>query len=154
MPSFRESLLRRIDKVRELPHHKFDMRQNTVDLVIRSWSGDVSGVGVKSITTSRLFISGSYNIRVQEVSSKDIVASGGELTSSSLKIGPFTPTYPGGGLDNPSFDPPTTSRPREVFFLIKGHGMGQNGRWFKRQSDHSLRNYSTWLYLDATGEQP
>jgi hypothetical protein len=129
------------------------MRQNTIDMVIVQWSGDVVGIGVKTTFTHRLYINHDRNIRVRQVTSKDIVASGGLLTQSSLKLGPFTPKYPGGGLDNPDFDPPVSSKPQEVFFLVKGLGMGRDGRWFKRFNDQSIQNYSSWLFLESTGEQ-
>lgn len=151
--SFREKLLARVDKIRKLPHSKFDMRQNTVDIVIRQWSGEVAGQGTHSDRTTRLYINGSYNIRVREVTSKDVIASGGQLTEQHLKVGPFTPRFASGGLANEAFDPPTGPRPQEILFIIKGLGMGKDGRWFKRVNDHSIQNYSSWLYLEATGEQ-
>lgn len=151
--SFRTGLLARVDKIRRIPQSAYDMRQNTIDIIIRQWSGDVVGNGTSVDLKRRLFINHDRNIRVRQVSSKDIVASGGLLTESSLKIGPFTPSYPGGGLDNPDFDPPVNGKSREIFFIIKGLGMGKQGRWFRRVNDNSLQNYTTWLFLTATGEQ-
>lgn len=151
--SFRTKLLARVDKVRRIPQKQFDMRQHEIFLVRRLWSGGVVGEGNSVKFTTQLFVGGSYNIRVREVTSKDVVASGGLLTESSLKVGPFTPSFPGGGLDNPQFDPPMNNKPQEVFFYITGLGMGPEGRWFKRVNDHSIQNYTSWLYLASTGEQ-
>lgn len=151
--SFRTKLLARVDRIRRIPMQKFDMRQHDIFMVLQRWSGGVVGEGSKTILKTQLFVGGNSNIRVREVSSKDVVASGGLLTESSVKVGPFTPSYPGGGLDNPQFDPPVSNKPQEVFFYITGLGMGPTGRWFKRTNDHSIQNYTTWLYLASTGEQ-
>jgi len=151
--TFRTGLLGRVDRVRRIPQN-LDLRQHTIDLVLRTWTGDVVGNGTHTDRIKRLYINHDRNIRVRETSSKDIIASGGLLTESSVKVGPFTPSYPGGGLDNPDFDPPVSGKPVEVFFVIKGLGMGKKGRWFKRVNDHSIQNFTTWLYLNTTGEQP
>jgi hypothetical protein len=152
MASFREKLLQRVDKIRQIPQKAFDLRQNTIDMVVRAWSGGSAGVGTLAERRTRLYVGGSCNIRVREITSKDIVASGGLLTLTSVKVGPFTPDYPGGGLPREAYDPPAQGA--EVLFLIKGHGMGADGTWFKRVNDHSTANFTTWLYLDSDGVMP
>lgn len=151
--SFRTGLLARVDRIRQIPQKAYDIRQNTVDIVKRVWSGTTVGDGSHVDLKTRLYVGGSFNIRVQQVTAKDVVASGGELTEKMVKVGPFTPQYPTGGLDNPVFDPHWDGRHREILFLLKGHGMGPRGRYFKRVYDSSLMNFTTMLYLEQTGEQ-
>jgi hypothetical protein len=150
--SFREKLLARVDKIGRIPERRLDLRQNTVDILIETWSGDSVGEGTKSVRRKRLHVGGSFNIRVQEVSSKDIVASGGLLTMQHVKVGPFTPEYQGGGLPREIYDPP--SQGAEVLFLLKGHGMGRGGSLFKRVNSHDLKNFSSWVFLEAIGVRP
>lgn len=151
--TLRTGLLKRIDKIRQIPQ-RLDLRQNRVFVVIRQSGGAVVGQGTAVDLVTELFISGSYRIKAQQVSMKDIVASGGYLTDQDVKVGPFTPEYLSGGVPRDVFDPPVANSPREILFLVTGHGMPANGRYYKRQYDESLMNFHNTLYLRATGELP
>lgn len=147
--TFRTGLLKRVDRIRRIPQ-KLDLRQNTIDIVLRKWSSGTVGKGTKSETIERLYVGGNCNIRVRQVTSEDIVASGGLLTAQDIKIGPFTPEFPGGGLPQFVYDPP--SQGAEVLFIIKGHGF-EDGRQYKRKTDSAVANFTSWLFLSSTGAQ-
>lgn len=150
--SFRTDLLAVIDQIRRIPG-EMDLRQNEVTVIVRTWSGARVGVGTKTDVSTVLKIAGDTNPKVSELSQKDIVASGGELTSQDVKIGPFTPDFVGGGIDEDVIDPPTGASPKEVYFKVTGNGMG-SGRYFKRYQDETLKNFSRWVFLKATAWQP
>lgn len=152
--SFRTKLLARVDKIRQIPQRSYDLRQITVDVVVRSWSGISVGVGTHVDSYTRLYVGGAYNVRVQEVTSKDVVASGGLLTMQDLKVGPFTPDYSGGGIPREVYDPPTSTQPQEILYMVRGHGIGSAGTLYGRYDDMSLKNFSAWLYLRSLGAKP
>lgn len=151
--TFRTNLLKRVDTIRQIPQ-KLDLRQNRIYVVVRQWSGIASGDGTSVDITAELFISGTYRVRVRQITMADIVASNGRLTDQDIKVGPFTPEYVNGGVSRDVFDPPAPGSPREVLFRVEGHGMPTGGRWYKRRYDESMRNFTNMLYLTATGEQP
>jgi len=147
--SLRTRLLSVAERVRSIPG-RLDVRQNVVTVRVREWSGQSSGEGVFTDTDTDLHILTSYNIRVQEVSTKDIVASGGQLTQQDLKVGPFTPGF----ILDDTIDPPTNHLPREILFRVTGRGMPTGGRWFRRYDADDMKNFSAFLFLKATGDLP
>lgn len=148
MASFRENLLPILDRIRALPG-ALDLRTYQVTVRVRDWTGARAGLGTKT-DTDTVLLNGGKNVRVREVPTKDVVASGGLYTQQDLKVGPFTPDWSGGGIDEAIIDPVPGSSPREVFFKVTGSGMG-NGRWYKRIHDETLPNFSRILYLRAIG---
>ena len=152
--SFRTGLLSVVESIRGIPTD-LDMRQHEVMLRIRQWSGERAGLGSKTDTDTTIKVNyGKNNPRVRQVSSKDVVASNGMLTSSNIKVGPFTPDFLGGGVTDDAIDPPIASDPREILYRITGPGMLTAGSWFKRVNDNSLPNYSRFLYLEGIAVIP
>lgn len=152
--SLRTRLLGMADRVRGIPG-KLDLRQNVVTMRVRQWSGCVAGEGAYTDTDTILTVNaGAQNVRVREVSMKDIVSSGGQLTAQDLKVGPFTPEFTGGGTPDEDYEPFTSAFPREVWFLVTGRGMPPQGRWYKRTNDDNMANFTNMVYLRATAETP
>lgn len=147
--SLRDQLLPVVEAIRGIPV-TMGLRLHTVSLVTREWDGDRVGLGNSEDTETVITVAnGTGNVRVQQVSSRDVVASGGLLTAQDLKVGPFTPGY----VLPSTIDPPADDTPREVFFRVTGPGMGDDGRWFRRVNDSTLPNFTSVLYLQATGSQ-
>lgn len=147
--TLRDHLLPMVEVIRGIPQ-ALGLRPHVVTLVTRDWDGARVGLGnSEDVETVVTVANGTGNVRVQQVSSRDVVASGGLLTAQDLKVGPFTPGY----VLPSTIDPPADDTPREVFFRVTGPGMGDDGRWFRRVNDSTLPNFTSMLYLQATGSQ-
>lgn len=145
--SLRDQLLPVVETIRGIPV-TMGLRLHTVSLVTREWDGDRVGLGNSEDTETVVTVAnGTGNVRVQQVTSRDVVASGGALTAQDLKVGPFTPGFVLAG----TIDPPTDDTPREVFFRVTGPGMPDEGRTFRRVNDARIPNFSSMLYLTASG---
>lgn len=152
--SFRTDLLAAVNAIRGAVPRSLDLRQHVVTVRVRTWTGTRSSVGTTTdVDTVLTTGDGVSNPKVKEVSSKDIVASGGLLTDQDVIVGPFTPEFAAGGIAGSVTEPATTTTAREVYFKITGPGMPTNGRWFKRVTDDTSKNFSQWLTLRSMGTE-
>jgi hypothetical protein len=144
--SFRTGLLPAVDVLRAIPG-LLGLRQFTVTVRARAWSGTRPGDGGTATNTDTVLRVNGQNPKVAQVSSRDVVASGGLYTSEDFKIGPLTPSL----TSITSIDPDPDSSAREVFFKLEGPGMGSSGRWFRRVSDESAANFSYFIIVRSIG---
>lgn len=151
--SFRTALLARVEKIRGSVPGSLDLRTRTVTVRVTTWSGARPGVGTKT-DVDTLLRNGTFNPKVVEVSSKDVVASGGKYQSGDLKIGPLTPEYAVGGTAGSTIDPLTTTSARQVRYLLEGPGFPDGGVWCNRVEDDALKNFSTFIVVRRTGQSP
>lgn len=151
--SFREKLLARVEKIRGSVPGKLDLRQNEVTVIVRTWTGARAGVGSKT-DVETVITNAGYNLKVEELSSKDIVASNGVYQAGDVKIGPITPSHPLGGVLFDTTDPATTSTAREVFYRIEGPSFPTDGAYFKRVEGDDLKNFRFMVTLRRTPFQP
>ena len=114
------------------------MRVFAVTVRKRVWTGERPGVGTKTDTDIAVTNAGALPatpVRVQYVSAREIVASGGLYQDRDLRVGPITPTFaatlgiPAGGFDGSTLDPATTSSATELFWKVTGPGMPTGGIW-------------------------
>ena len=71
------------------------LRPYTVSVSVRSWSGDVVGEGIASVSTTAITESAGQPPKVRWLSGEDIALGG--FASGSVEVGPITPSFPGGG---------------------------------------------------------
>lgn len=154
--SLRLALLPAIDKLRGVPG-QLDLRQYTVRIVTRTWSGSRVGLGQNTDINSGIKVDlGVYQTKVTQVTQRDVIASGGAYQEMDLKVGPITPPYTGSSADNDAitaFDPLPGASPAEVFFFISGPGM-PNGAWFKKVGQNVTKNFRYDFIVRRTGEIP
>lgn len=128
------------------------LRPYTVMVRIRTWSGERPGIGsrldVNTVLTNTYLDGTLQNIRVKQVSRRDIIASGGLYADQDLHVGPITPPYPAGifgaagGFNDPNFDPVTQNSATEVFWNMTGPGLPTNvGAWFKKQGEEATAQH-------------
>ena len=86
--TFRDDLLDDIDEIREIPG-ELGLRLFTVEVFRRDWSGERPGLGTGYDTVTSVLV-GTYNPKVTQVSSRDIIASAGQYQDQDLRIGPIT----------------------------------------------------------------
>lgn len=147
--SFASSILPSLDAIRGITGglglHKFTVLRRLIH-----WDGGAPGLGTKTFTDTPLFVNGNQNPKVAQVSGKDIILSGGQYTDQDYKIGPFTPTFPGGGIADATVDPVVVPGD-ELHFFLNGPGLSPNGAWFKRIGDVSDSSLHVYLIVRATG---
>lgn len=86
----------------------------------------------------------------REVRSKDVVASGGTLTEAEFEIGPLTPDYGLGGTKSNVIDPPPAPG-REVFWVIKGPGLPDEGVLCKKVDDDTASPMEWYVRVRRIG---
>lgn len=148
--TFRTALLGTVERLRGRIPGRLDLRPRKVTVRVRTWTGARPGVGTYTDVDTVLLNAG-VNVKVAQVSTKDIVASGGRYASGDLKIGPITPEYPGGGTPSGVLDPPTTTTAREIFYLLEGPGFPDEGAWCVRVQDDVLPNFHGYVVVRLTG---
>lgn len=152
--SLRTSLLSRIDRIRGIPG-QLGLRQYSVMVRVRTWSGARVGLGTKTDTDTYVYTgAGTQNVKVSQLTTKDIVSSGGLYSDGDYKVGPMTPLNLGTGVDLATVDPATSSSPTEVFFKIVGPGFPAAGQWCERISDDTTPNFHHYIVLRARATVP
>lgn len=153
--TLRDSLLSTVDKIRGIPD-TLGVRLYTVTIRVRTWTGARPGIGSGVDADSVFWVDGgTHKPRVVQVTSRDVIASGGMYQDQDLKVGPVTPSYSGGGVSVDAIDPPPGVSPAEVFFKIVGPGMESGGSWFKKINTNTLPSpFGYTFVVRATGEAP
>ena len=153
--SFRTNLLAAVERIRGAIPGALDLRQHTVTVRVRTWTGARPGlIGTSKTDVDTVLTNAGYNPKVTEVSTRDIVASGGVYQQGDYRIGPLTPSYAGGGIALATVDPATTSTAREVLYKIEGQGLPSGGAWFKRVEASMLRNFTNSIVVRRTAVTP
>jgi hypothetical protein len=154
--TLRDRLQAVAERVRGIPD-TLGMRPWSILVRKRTWSGERVGIGLPVDVDVPLHVYfGRANPRIQEVTSKDIVASGGTFTTGDIKVGPITPTClaavtaTAGGHSFPDVDPLAGALPAEVMFLVTGPGTGPQGTWYKRVEGNSFNLFRMTIVLRAT----
>jgi hypothetical protein len=154
--TLRDALLPVVDALRNMPA-VIGLRLHVAAIVVRRWTGGSLGVGTFIDSVSGLKIDrGLSNVKVRNLSQRDIIASGGIYTDQDVVVGPITPPYTGSTLDNDAisvFDPPVLGGPVEVLFRIQGPGYSAAGDWFRKIGQRTDQPFRYMLYLRKTGEQ-
>lgn len=154
--TLRTGLLKAVDRIRGIPG-TLDLRQYTVTIRVRTWTGSRPGVDASTSTdadSSFWVDGGTHRPRVVQVTQKDIIASGGLYQDQDLKVGPITPPYQGGGVDITQFDPNNQSGPAEVLFKVEGLGMAPGGSWYRKVSQDVTKPFAYTFVLRRSAETP
>lgn len=151
--SFRLDVRAMVDDIRGSVPGSLDLRPHAVTVRVRTWTGARAGVGTFTDVDTRVLNAG-FNPKVRELAPRDVAASGGVYVTGDYRIGPITPEYVGGGTAATTLDPATTTTAREVFFLITGPSLPDDGAWFKRVSDDSLRSFRTEVVVRRMAASP
>lgn len=129
------------------------LRRYDVTMRVVTWSGPRVGDGTRTAVDAPLAIQGRRP-GVRQVSQKDIIASGGKYQDGDYRIGPFTPSFPGGGLEPVDFNPAADATAREVYYKIVGPGL-ESGAWFSKveqKPDSAFAYYLTVRRSVTEGE--
>ncbi len=149
--SFRDDILPDVDSIRGIPG-ELGLRRFAVSVLVRTHSGarpGISGGTWTDVTTPLKVAGGTQNPKVTQVTSKDVVASGGLYQVGDFRIGPLTTEWAGGGTPFATLSPATTSTAREVFFVITGPGLPTGGVTCQRVSDETMKNFHVNVIVRA-----
>lgn len=147
--ALRDRLLPKVDRIRAIPGrlglHRFQVWVRVVE-----WSGSRVQQGVSTTTETRLLV-GGQDPHVRELNSKDIVAGDPSLVGAVYEIGPLTPEHPGGGVSYDVTNPPRTTFPTEIYYLLKGPGLPAEGQLFVRVTDDTDRPFRHMVRVRSKG---
>lgn len=138
--TFVSDLLGDLDDIRGIPG-ELGLRPWTVSVRKRTWSGSRIGQGTKTDTNTTLvhqYEGSTQPVRVQQMSRKEILASGGQYKDGDYKVGPMTPAYaaqvfgPPGGYTDAVLDPAPTTTPTETFYIVSGAGWPAGGGYAEK----------------------
>lgn len=138
--ALKDDLLPLVDELRAIPG---DLGFRPFEVYVRKkmYAGPRIGVGAVTTTETRLLV-GGQNPKVREKRSKDVVAGTPEAQDSIFEIGPLTPAFAGGGIDEEVINPTRTATPTTFLFLLKGPGLPEEGLLCQRiegDTDRPLR---------------
>lgn len=151
--SLRTSLLPVLERLRGTIPVQLGLRPYSVTVRVRTWTGQRPGMGTHSDVDTVLGNAGQ-NVKVTLISSRDIVASGGRYTAGDFRVGPLTPSHATGGTPLSVFDPPRSATAREIFFIVTGPGLPDEGAVCKRVDANPYGLFRSEIVVRRTGERP
>lgn len=103
------------DACRSIPAD-FGLREHSVSVRITTWSGSSIGEGNADVVDTPI-LAGGANPKVEMPSQKEIAL--GFFGRGDIKVGPFTPEFPGGGVDRSTFTD-GVSPGQELHYVVTG----------------------------------
>lgn len=155
-----QKLLPLADRLRALPG-RFGLRPYTVTIRLRLWNGERPGLGsysdfdtpIVNTVTLPFGKKQSQPPKVEQLSAKDVIASGGLYTDRDFRVGPMTPSYGPGGVNRDIIDPKVYNAAAEVFWIMTGPDLPATGEVFRRTSEEATALHF-YVTLRATGKTP
>jgi len=152
--SIRDTYLPILDKYRGKLNTTWDLRRFDVVVRVNTWSGVRAGKGTVTTTDTPLLCNGGRP-KVEQVSSRDIIASAGRYQDQDLKVGPMTPPYTDAngnpaGTDITDFEPAVVGSSTEVLYKVNGPGIPPAGDWYTKISSETWENFSYYVVLRKT----
>jgi hypothetical protein len=158
--TFASDLRQSLDEIRGIAG-ELGLRPYTVTLRTRTWTGQRPGKGMPTETSTELLNGAGQPVRVQQVSTKDVIASGGQLSDRQLRVGPMTPAYaaslglPAGGYVDGQIDPPLPGvpTPTDVQWIVTGPSIPPGGIVYDKIAEEAT-SFHYFITLRATGRAP
>lgn len=115
---FRDDIRELAFELRALPGEEFEIRPYTVEVVTRTWSGDYPGEGLSAITTTPITEAHGQPPKVRVVNDEQRAL--GNFPKGSLRVGPITPDFPGGGTSIETLNPSGLNPGESFYYVITG----------------------------------
>jgi hypothetical protein len=152
--SLRDAFLPILDSYRGALDTVYGLRRFDVTVRVTTWApGSLPGSqgSTKVPVDTPLTVNGDARPKVEQLSQRTIIASGGLYQDQDLRIGPLTPSYSvANGIDPSVFDPAGASNV-EVLFLLQGPGLPAAGAWFSKVGQEVTANFHYHLVVRAAG---
>ena len=135
--SIRDSLRQLAYNVRAIPNAYGLRPYHSVAILAGAWSGTVTGRGLFTAELTPITEANGAPPKVREVSTEELAL--GNLGKGSLKIGPITPDFPGGGTAIDVLKPAVDAG-QTVQVLITGAGNPDGSLYVIKSinADHGL----------------
>lgn len=146
--ALRDVLLPIVESIRAIPG-ELGLRQVQVFLRLRTWSGARVGMGTKTTVDTEITVSG-HPPKVRLLKERDVIA-GTTLEDDLYEIGPVTPEHSGAGTSVAELGPDQTATPTEMFYVLKGPGMGADGVLCSRVSAMLVRPFRYMVTVKRIG---
>lgn len=151
--TLKDDLLPVVDELRAMPGELGFRPYTEVAVLVRKWSGGRPGVGTLTTTTATITVFGQPP-KVREVTSQEVIASGGAYHDEDLKIGPLTPEYSVGGVSfgtSIAAIDPTLDKGSEILWRVKGPGNASVGDFYHKINQHTDRAMRYFVFVRRTG---
>jgi hypothetical protein len=145
--SFRDDVRAICHEVRAIPG-ELGMRPWSVEAVIRSWSGTEPGEGVEQVDRCAITEANGNNPKVRTMSDEEIAVGG--FAEGSMKVGPITPDFPGGGTVIDSIVRSGEGARALLQFVLNGPGSCDDTYTLKSYSVDRAFHYT--LVLERTAD--
>jgi hypothetical protein len=152
-----DDLLPVFGTVRSIPG-SLGLNPFTLEVVVRTWTGGRPGVGTVTETATTILERGQ-NPDVEQVSTREIIASAGLYRDQDLRVGPLTPPWTDpvdsstGGTALTTLDPAPPAG-ASMFYRLHGPGLPSGGALYKKVELHVTDPTGYLLVLRKTGEGP
>lgn len=151
MATFADRFKPRLDRLRtRIPS---DKGIRTVTLTVRTQQliGNLM-TGGQLVTTDKA-ITGPNGARykVKDLSTREIMASGGQYQAGSIRVGPITPPYPGGAWTRVDLLPASTPKLSVLYGITDSSGQTQ---WCQMAEFDGLNDLHWSIILNPTGTSP
>ena len=115
---FRDDIRALAYELRALPGAEFEIRPYTVSVCVRSSSGTYAGEGAQTVSTTAITESDGQPPKVRVVKDEQIALGG--LPHGSIRVGPITPDFPGGGTSITTLTGNGATTGDSFYYLITG----------------------------------
>ena len=141
---FRNDIRALAYELRAMAGRDFEIRPYSVAVVVKSWSGDNPGEGTESTDTTVVTEANSQPPKVRILNDEQIAL--GNLPRESIKVGPITPDFPGGGTNITTLTGNGATVGESFYYLITGPQFPSGARFLleKVESDRTF-GYSVTL---------
>lgn len=149
--NFVERFKPRLDRIRTNIPSNIGVRSATLTVRTTQLIGDAMTGG--SVVTQDKAITGpdGGRYKVNELSTKDVVSSGGLFQSGSLRVGPITPPYPGGAWTKTDLLPASVANQEVYYGVTDQTGITQ---WCSMASSDTVNDLHWYIVLNPTGTAP
>jgi len=147
--SFVDDILPTLDAIRTDIPGDLGKRSVSLQVLVRTWSGDRVGSG--SFSDLRYPIVGINGNSYKAVAhnGKEIAAAGGKYDAATYKIGPITRAFPGGRFTANQLNPLPSSASVELYYgVTDATGLTY---WCTKVNDTTDNATQWFLYLQPTG---
>jgi len=136
---FRDDIRALAYELRAMAGRDFEIRPYTVSVVVKAWSGTYPGEGFETSTTTAITEADGQPPKVRFLNDEQIALGG--LPRGSIKVGPITPDFPGGGTSITTLTGNGADAGESFYFLITGPEFPNGARYLLKatESDRTFR---------------
>lgn len=154
--SLLDDLLPVFGTVRAIPG-SLGLNPYSVEVIVTTWTGERPGLGTQTQTVTAISENGQ-NPDVEEISTREILASGGLYRDQDLRVGPITPPWTAidlstGGTALTTLDP-TLSKGQSVRYRLKGPGLPVAGALYEKVQINTTDPTGYTLVIRKTAQVP